>query len=105
MSIKLQKILLFIPAVNTITLLILSFKMLKYGFDMSKFIKVFAKIALIFFVFMIPEMILTNISDNDMLNRIVCGILQYIQLFAVSAVALKEQIRLERESDQSKIEE
>lgn len=94
MGIKVQKILLFIPGVNTVSLLILSFKMLKQGFKMSKFLGVYSRIALVFFAFMIPEMIVTSVSSNYLLNRIICGIFQYLQLFAVSAVALREQIKL-----------
>ncbi len=97
MSIKIQKFLVFIPIINGITLFVLSCKLWKTEFRFRRQIRIFAKLFLALSLPMILQMIVDRISTSEILYQTVWYIVAYLQLLALSAVGLWEQIILENE--------
>ncbi len=102
MSIKLQKIIMYIPLVNIITVFCLLGVYKKNVLETSRFIKFILLVFLLEFIITIPEIILSGVCDIIILNDIVHWITTYFNFFAYAFLAVREQEKILKEKEESK---
>ena len=91
MSIHLQKIIRFIPIVNTITLFFWIKMYCQKKLKISDFLKAFFTMVLVLFVVAIPQMNSDRVVSNEILKNVIFYILAYIYMFGVSFVSVADQ--------------
>ena len=104
MLMKIQKILMFIPVINIITVFIWIFMSFKYKETAKSNYATSFKMALAAILVNIPRMILSLVFKNDTLDMIAFWVSAYILFFLISLIAVKAQEKL-LEKDKEQVEE
>ncbi len=93
MSVKTQKIILFIPIVNFVVITVQWLLMYhRYPIPKTRFLKNFLIIALCFFIiFLISDVIFGQLFDNGTFTLVKNYIACYLYFLTYSAVALNDQ--------------
>jgi len=91
MSIKKQRIILFIPILNLLNAFFWIYACSKYNVGIFQFIKRVAFVFLLLFVVSIPEIIIDNICEISIICSIADFVFLYLRLFLISLVAVKHQ--------------
>ena len=100
MSIKMQKIISFIPVVNFITAAFWVDLVMKNKIPMIAIFRPLIKSMICVVVFLIPRIILDRMLDDVLINTIVFYVAIYLTNLAIAFIFVDDQIKLQKKIDE-----
>ena len=100
MSIKMQKIISFIPVVNFITVAFWVDLVMKNKIPMIAIFRPLIKSMICVVVFLIPRIILDRMLDDVLINTIVFYVAIYLTNLAIAFIFVDDQIKLQKKIDE-----
>ena len=100
MSIKMQKIISFIPVVNFITVAFWVDLVMKNKIPMIAIFRPLIKSMICVVVFLIPRIILDRMLDDVLINTIVFYVATYLTDLAIAFIFVDDQIKLQKKIDE-----
>lgn len=94
MSIKVQKVLRFIPVVNFFTVFLCLYTCYKQRVTVSQLLKKLLIIFGVLIIILIPEIFVDKFLNNESVSSIVGLLTTYVHLFVISCFAVKYQEEL-----------